>query len=116
MAALSSRLWRAAQRQMLLNGMMKFLPSFVREYSTAMDLDRVTRLSINPVDSRLRSVLVSILCEMFPKRRRSCPWRYGPDFSMSMISTVHLPMKIVGTISDPRLSLSFIFVASSLRP
>jgi hypothetical protein len=32
-------------------------PSWVKEYSTAMAFDFVTRLAINPVDSRLRRVL-----------------------------------------------------------
>jgi len=86
---------------MLVNGMINVLPSLVREYSTAIDFDLVACLAINPVDSRLRSVLVSIRCETLPRRRRSCPWRWGFSCSEDMIFTVHLPMKIVETIFDP---------------
>ena len=42
---------------------------------TVTDLDCVTFLNISPVDSRLRSVRVSIRCEIAPNRRRSCEWR-----------------------------------------
>ncbi len=60
---------------MLLSAAITVRPSLVREYSTAMDLDRVSRLAINPEDSRWRSVLVSIRCEMLPSRRHNSPWR-----------------------------------------
>src|SRR5262249_28623961 len=63
---------RSIHRQTLFNGTIKLLPNLVSEYSTVMDLDRVTFLEISPLDSRLRSVRVSIRCEMAPKRRRSC--------------------------------------------
>ncbi len=39
------------------------MPSCVREYSTAIAFDAVTRLATSPVDSRLRRVLVSMRCE-----------------------------------------------------
>jgi hypothetical protein len=39
---------------------MSVLPSLVKEYSTATVFDLVTRLATNPLDSRLRSVLVSM--------------------------------------------------------
>ena len=71
--AFSSFLWRLAQPQTPLNGIMKVLPSFVKEYSTATDFDPVARLVINPADSRLRSVFVSIRCEILPKPRRNSP-------------------------------------------
>lgn len=93
---------------MAVNGGINVLPSLVREYSTAMDFDLVARLAISPVDSRLRSVLVSIRWETFPRRRRSCPWRWGPSCREDMILTVHLPMKIVETIFDPIPSFLFI--------
>ena len=38
-------------------------PNWVKEYSTATRFEVVTLLAINPEDSRLRRVLVSILCE-----------------------------------------------------
>jgi hypothetical protein len=65
---------RSIQRQTLFSGTMKLLPNLVSEYLTLTDLDRVTSLEISPVVSRLRSVRVSIRCEMAPKRRRSCAW------------------------------------------
>jgi hypothetical protein len=46
---------------------MIVLPRWVKEYSTAIAFDPVTRLTINPVDSRLRRVLVSIRCETAPR-------------------------------------------------
>jgi hypothetical protein len=39
------------------SGAMIVRPSWVKEYSTAMAFDFVTRLAINPVDSRLPRVL-----------------------------------------------------------
>ena len=39
---------------------MIVLPSLLSEYSTAMGFELVTCLAIKPVDSRLRSVLVSM--------------------------------------------------------
>jgi hypothetical protein len=77
--------------------LQKLFPIGVREYSTAGDFDTVTHLATNPVDSRLRSVLVRIRCEMPPGRRRSFPWRCGPSRRVDKIATVHFPMKIVGT-------------------
>jgi hypothetical protein len=46
---------------------MIVLPSWVKEYSTAMAFDFVTRLPINPADSRLRRVLVNMRCEALPR-------------------------------------------------
>jgi hypothetical protein len=54
---------------------MIVLPSCVKEYSTAMAFDLVTRLAINPVDSRLRRVLVSIRWETLPRCLRNSPCR-----------------------------------------
>src|SRR6516225_8510579 len=79
------------------SGVTKLFPIGVREYSTAGDFDAVTHLATNPVDSRLRSVLVRIRCEMPPRRRRSFPGRCGPSRRVDKITTVHFPMKIVGT-------------------
>jgi hypothetical protein len=45
---------------------MIVLPSLVKEYSTAMAFDLVTCLATNPVDSRLRRLLVSMRCETLP--------------------------------------------------
>ncbi len=50
-------------------------PSLVNEYSKALALDRVTRRAINPVDSRVRRVLVSMRWETFPTVRRNSPCR-----------------------------------------
>src|SRR6516225_3526198 len=86
---------------MLASGAIKLFPMAVREYSTAGDFDSVTRLATNPVDSRLRRVLVRIRCEMPPRRRRSFPWRCGPSRRVDKITTVHFPMKIVGTTFEP---------------
>src|SRR5215831_7120295 len=80
---------------MLVSGAIKVLPIGVREYSTAMDLDLVTRLATNPAVSRLRSVLVRTRCETPLSSRNSSPWRYGSCRRQDRISTVHLPMKIV---------------------
>ena len=57
------------------SGAMSVLPRWVKEYSTAIALDLVTRLVINPVDSRLRRVLVSMRWETLPIWRRNCPCR-----------------------------------------
>ena len=76
-SAVTSRRQRLAQRHMPPSGGMNVRPSGVSEYSTASAFDRVTRRAINPVDSRLRSVRVSMRCETLPRRRRSCPCRYG---------------------------------------
>jgi hypothetical protein len=54
---------------------MIVLPSLVNEYSKALALDLVARRVINPVDSRLRRVLVSIRCETLPRRRRNSACR-----------------------------------------
>ena len=50
-------------------GHKKGSPVFVSEYSTATDVDGVTFRAINPADSRFLSVLVSMRCETFPRRR-----------------------------------------------
>src|SRR5215831_3294041 len=91
-------LWcRSAQPQMLVSGAIKVLPIAVKEYSTATDRDLVTRLAINPADSRLRSVLVRIRCETLSSCRSSSPLRYGFFCRADKISTVHLPMNMVET-------------------
>ncbi len=54
---------------------MIVLPSLVNEYSKALALDLVARRVINPVDSRLRRVLVSMRWETFPTLRRNSPCR-----------------------------------------
>ena len=104
-----SSLWcRLAQPQMLVSGAIKVLPIAVKEYSTAMDLDLVTRLATNPADSRLRSVLVRIRCETLSSCRSSSPWRYDLLCRQDKISTVHLPMKIVETTFELGPGLSCI--------
>jgi hypothetical protein len=80
---------------------MIVLPSWVKEYSTAMVFDLVTRLVINPVDSRLRRVLVSIRWEALPRWRRNSPYRCGLSFRANKILGVHLPIKIGPGIFDP---------------
>jgi hypothetical protein len=45
---------------------MMVLPCLVKEYSKAFALDPAARRAINPVDSKLRSVLVSMRRETFP--------------------------------------------------
>ena len=54
---------------------MIVFPNWVKEYSTAMAFDPITRLEINPVDSRVRRVLVSIRCDTLPRWRRNSPCR-----------------------------------------
>ena len=73
---------------------MIVLPSLVNEYSKALALDLAARRVINPVDSRLRKVLVSMRCETFPTLRRNSPCRQGLSFSEKRIFGVHLPIKI----------------------
>lgn len=73
---------------------MIVLPTGVKEYSTARTFVLDTRLAINPVDSRLRRVFVSMRRETLPSRRRSCPCRKGLSFSENKTFAVHLPMKI----------------------
>jgi hypothetical protein len=46
---------------------MSALPIFVKEYSTAIAFDLVTRRPISPVYSRLRRVLVSMRWETVPR-------------------------------------------------
>jgi hypothetical protein len=79
---------------------MIVLPSLLNEYSTAMGFDLATRLTIKPVDSRLRRVLVSIRCDTLPTRRRSSPCRRGRPFSENKILGVHLPIKIGAGLFD----------------
>jgi hypothetical protein len=73
----------------------------VSEYSKALALDLVARRAINPVDSKLRSVLVSMCWETFPTLRRNSPCRYGLSFSEKRIFGVHLPIKIGSGFSMP---------------
>src|SRR5215467_515184 len=79
---------------MPVSGAIKVLPSGVREYSTATDLDPVTRLATNPADSSLRSVLVRIRCETPSSCRSSSPLRYALFCRQDKIPTVHLPLKM----------------------
>jgi hypothetical protein len=80
---------------------MIVLPGCVNEYSTAMDFDLVTRLTINPAYSRLRRVLVSILCETLPRWRRNSPCRCGLSLSENKTLGVHLPIKMGEGVFDP---------------
>ena len=73
---------------------MIVLPSLVNEYSKALALDLAARRVINPVDSRLRRVLISMRWETFPTLRRNSPCRQGLSFSEKRIFGVHLPIKI----------------------
>jgi hypothetical protein len=59
---------------------MIVLPSLVSEYSKALALDLVARRVINPVDSRLRRVLVSMRRETFPTFAAQLPVPVGPFF------------------------------------
>src|SRR5579863_10733538 len=79
---------------MPLSGVMIVLPSLVNEYSKALALDLAARRVINPVDSRLRRVLVSMRRETWPTLRRSSPCRQGLSCSENRIFGVHLPIKI----------------------
>jgi len=79
---------------------MIVLPTWLNEYSTATAFDLVTCLVINPVDSRLRRVLVSMRCETLPMWRRNSPYRWGRSLSENKILGVHLPMKIDEPILD----------------
>jgi len=80
---------------------MIVFPSCVKEYSTAMAFDLVTRLAINPVDSRLRRVLVSIRWETLPRCLRNSPCRWGLSFSENKTLGVHLPIKIGEGVCGP---------------
>jgi hypothetical protein len=94
-------LWcRFVQRHIPHSGGRMVLPSGVREYSTAVVFDLVTRRAINPVDSRWRRVLVSMRCEMLPTCRRSSPWRCGLCLSENRTFGVHLPIKIGAGVFD----------------
>lgn len=73
---------------------MIVLPSWVKEYSTAMAFDLVTLRAMSPVDSRLRRVRVSMRCETLPRLRRNSPCRCGLSLSENKILGVHLPIKI----------------------
>ena len=54
---------------------MMVFPSLVNEYSKALARDLVACRVINPLDSRLRNVLVSIRCETLPSWRRNSACR-----------------------------------------
>jgi hypothetical protein len=73
---------------------MIVLPSLVNEYSKALALDLAARRVINPVDSRLRKVLVSMCWETLPTLRRNSPCRYGRSLREKRIFGVHRPIKI----------------------
>jgi len=51
------------------------IPGGVKEYSTARGFELVALQELNPEDSRLRRVLVSIRCETPWRRRRNSPCR-----------------------------------------
>jgi hypothetical protein len=78
--ALTFLRYRLAQRHIPRSGAMIVLPNLVNEYSKALALVAARRV-INPVDSRLRRVLVSMRWETFPTLRRKSPCRYGLWFS-----------------------------------
>jgi hypothetical protein len=86
------------------------LPCRVREYSTAAVLDLVTRRAIKPQDSRRRRVLVSMRCEIHPRRRRSSPWRCGLSLRENKTMGVHLPIKIAAGVFDSCISIGVIGV------
>ncbi len=79
---------------------MIVFPSLVNEYSKALARDRVACRAINPVDSRLRKVLVSIRCETLPSWRRNSACRRGRSLSENKMLGVHLPMKIGGRVAS----------------
>ncbi len=54
---------------------MMVLPSLVSEYSKALARVLVACRAINPLDSRLRKVLVNIRCETLPSWRRNSACR-----------------------------------------
>jgi len=93
---------------------MIVVPSLLNEYSTAIGFEVVTRLPINPVDSRLRRVLVSIRWEMFPTWRRNSPCRWGFCLSENKILGVHLPMKIGDGVFDLAVSSDLPLVVFSV--
>lgn len=93
-SAVTTRPYRRAHRHIPRSGVMMVVPSCVNEYSAAMAFDFVTRLAIKPLDSRLRSVLVSMRCETLPTWRRNSPCRCGLSLSENKIFGVHLPIKI----------------------
>jgi len=97
----------SAQWHMLLRGARNARPALLRAYSTASGLEFVTRLTIRPLDSRLRSVLVNMRWETPFSLRRSSAWRFGPCFRAYIIITVHLPMKRAGLPSDALRGLPF---------
>src|SRR5215469_293045 len=101
---------------MLINGPINVFPSLVKEYSTAMDFDFVTRLAINPADSRSRRFFVSMRWDTVPRRRRNWPWRWGPSLREAKILTVHLPMKIVEILFDSGPGCFFIFALAGTMP
>ena len=92
---------------------MIVLPSLVNEYSKALALALVALRVINPVDSRLRRVLVSMCWETSPTLRRSSPCRYGLSFSEKRIFGVHLPIKIGPGFSLPFLDITWCLLLTS---
>jgi hypothetical protein len=83
---------------------MMVLPNLVNEYSKALALDLAARRVINPVDSRLRRVLVSMRWETLPTLRCNSPCRHGLSLSEKRIFGVHLPIKIASLWLLPLLS------------
>jgi hypothetical protein len=111
-SALMSFRFCLAHWHMLSSGAMNVLPNLVNEYSTPRPFDPARFLAINPVDSRLRSVRVSMRCETPLIRRCSCPCRWGVSCRENKMLTVHLPMKMGGAALF--LSLVFIFMCYSV--
>ena len=89
---------------------MIVLPSLVNEYSKALALALVARRVINPVDSRLRSVRVSMRWEMSPTLRCNSACRWGLSFKEKRIFGVHLPIKIGPGFSMLALDITWCFV------
>jgi hypothetical protein len=75
-------------------------PSAVKEYSTVIAFDVVVSLATNPVDSRWRSVLVSMRCETLPRWQRKSPSRQRLCTSKNKIFGVHLPINSAGLFSS----------------
>jgi hypothetical protein len=106
-SALMSFRFCFAHRHMLSRGAMNVLPNSVNEYSTPRPFDPVRFLAINPVDSRLRSVRVSMRCETPLSRRRSCPCRWGLSCRANRMLTVHRPTKM----GEAEFNLSLISIS-----
>ena len=78
-AACSSGRCSIAQWQIATSGSLSVWPSGVSAYSTCGGIVAITVRCTSPSASMLRSVCVSIFCEMPSIARRSSPWRRGPS-------------------------------------